>query len=88
MLEISVSVRAFRRCARRATAALAGLAVLVASPAQAQAPVQPWPQRNVRLILPFGAGSATDAAARLLGERLRCAGVSRSWSRTVQAATD
>ena len=70
MLEISVSVRAFRRCARRATAALAGLAVLVASPAQAQAPVQPWPQRNVRLILPFGAGSATDAAARLLGERL------------------
>jgi tripartite-type tricarboxylate transporter receptor subunit TctC len=29
-----------------------------------------WPQRTVRLILPFGAGSATDAAARLIGERL------------------
>jgi tripartite-type tricarboxylate transporter receptor subunit TctC len=31
---------------------------------------QPWPQRAVKLILPFGAGSGTDAAARLLGERL------------------
>jgi tripartite-type tricarboxylate transporter receptor subunit TctC len=37
---------------------------------QAQTQAQTWPQRNVRLILPFGAGSATDSAARLLGERL------------------
>ena len=37
---------------------------------QAQSQAQTWPQRNVRLILPFGAGSATDSAARLLGERL------------------
>src|SRR5262245_34379112 len=35
-----------------------------------QAQAQTWPQRNVKLILPFGAGSATDSAARLLGERL------------------
>ncbi len=38
--------------------------------ADAQTAAQNWPQRNVRLILPFGAGSATDAAARLIGERL------------------
>jgi tripartite-type tricarboxylate transporter receptor subunit TctC len=48
---------------------IAALLMAVASlPSQSQA--QSWPTRNVRLILPFGAGSATDAAARLLGERL------------------
>lgn len=41
-------------------------ALLWTAPAAAQA----WPQRTVRFILPFGAGSATDVAARLLGERL------------------
>src|SRR5258708_7857058 len=47
-------------------ASFAALAAL--SPSQAQ--TQAWPQRNIKLILPFGAGSATDAAAPLLGERL------------------
>ena len=42
------------------------LAILSAAPANAQA----WPQRGVKLILPFGAGSATDVAARLIGDRL------------------
>jgi tripartite-type tricarboxylate transporter receptor subunit TctC len=31
---------------------------------------QAWPQRAVKLILPFGAGSGTDISARLLQERL------------------
>jgi tripartite-type tricarboxylate transporter receptor subunit TctC len=44
------------------------LGILHAAPAIAQA--QAWPQRTVRFILPFGAGSATDIAARLMGERL------------------
>lgn len=47
----------------------ASCVALAASQADAQT-AQSWPQRNVRLILPFGAGSATDAAARLIGERL------------------
>lgn len=47
----------------------ASCVALAASQADAQT-AQNWPQRNVRLILPFGAGSATDAAARLIGERL------------------
>jgi tripartite-type tricarboxylate transporter receptor subunit TctC len=50
---------------------VAALAVLALWPLQqGQAQAQSWPQRNVKLILPFGAGSATDSAARLLGERL------------------
>jgi tripartite-type tricarboxylate transporter receptor subunit TctC len=44
----------------------AAQALLFVPPAQAQT----WPQRNVRFILPFGAGSATDSAARLLSDRL------------------
>ena len=31
---------------------------------------QSWPQRPVRLIVPLGAGSGTDVAARLYAERL------------------
>jgi tripartite-type tricarboxylate transporter receptor subunit TctC len=61
---------------RLASAALASLAALglglvagLLTPTES-AQAQAWPQRNVRLVLPFGAGSATDAAARLLGERL------------------
>jgi tripartite-type tricarboxylate transporter receptor subunit TctC len=44
---------------------LAAGATLAALPAQAQA--QPWrPTRSVTLILPFGAGSGTDAISRIL----------------------
>ncbi len=45
----------------------AGLAAGVAAPALAQAE---WPQRPVRLILPFAAGGGTDALSRVLAQRL------------------
>jgi tripartite-type tricarboxylate transporter receptor subunit TctC len=48
--------------------AICVLFLVAAPPAQAQ--TQPWPQRSVKFILPFGAGSGTDVAARLIGERL------------------
>lgn len=50
--------------------------VLMSGPAAAQA--QTWPDRSVKFILPFGAGSATDIAARLIGERL-----SAKWGKPV-----
>lgn len=34
------------------------------------ATAQTWPQRNVRFIVPFGAGTGVDITARLLGDRL------------------
>ena len=43
-----------------------------------QAQAQTWPDRSVKWILPFGAGSATDIAARLLAERL-----SAKWGKPV-----
>ncbi len=45
-------------------------AIAVAVPFQS-AQAQSWPQRSVRLLLPFGPGSSTDIMARLLGERLQ-----------------
>jgi tripartite-type tricarboxylate transporter receptor subunit TctC len=48
--------------------------LLLALPAHAQS----WPQKTVKLILPLGAGSATDVTARLFAERL-----SARWSKPV-----
>jgi tripartite-type tricarboxylate transporter receptor subunit TctC len=31
---------------------------------------EPWPQRGVRLVVPIGAGSSTDVAARIYADRL------------------
>lgn len=45
--------------------------VVHAAPSLAQGEAAAWPQRNVRLILPFGAGSGADIAARLLSDRLQ-----------------
>jgi tripartite-type tricarboxylate transporter receptor subunit TctC len=56
--------------------ALALASAAAAVPASAQTPA--WPQRNVQFVLPFGAGSATDIAARLLAERLQA-----KWGRPV-----
>lgn len=39
--------------------------------ALAQSPADPgWPSRNIRLIVPFAAGSSSDAVARIVGQRL------------------
>lgn len=37
----------------------------------AQGASQSWPQRNVRLIIPFGPGSGADTSARMLSPRLQ-----------------
>lgn len=44
-----------------------GLATLVSHTAQAQ----DWPTRPVKFIVPFGPGSSTDVAARLVADRLQ-----------------
>jgi tripartite-type tricarboxylate transporter receptor subunit TctC len=52
----------------RVAAAAGLLGVLALSTQQAYA--DSWPQRTVRLIVPLGAGSATDLTARLFADRL------------------
>jgi tripartite-type tricarboxylate transporter receptor subunit TctC len=47
--------------------ALGALALLPAAAARAQGA---WPNRPVRIVVPFGAGGSADVAARFLGEKL------------------
>ncbi|MBV9556675.1 MAG: tripartite tricarboxylate transporter substrate binding protein, partial [Pseudolabrys sp.] len=42
-----------------------GLVLLVAS---APALAQVWPTKNIRMVVPFGAGSTPDIVARLIAE--------------------
>lgn len=44
-----------------------GLAVLLAA---LVAQAQPWPQRPVKVVVPYGAGSSPDVLARVLNDRL------------------
>jgi len=61
--------KTIRRRAILAAALAAPLAPPGALPARAQSPA-PWPDRPVRLINPFTAGSAVDVVARLLAQDL------------------
>ena len=50
-------------------AVVAAFAVLL-SLAQVEARAQPYPSKPIRFVIPFGAGSATDALARIIGQDL------------------
>ena len=51
---------------------LSGLGAALASPGLARAQTQ-WPQRAVRIVVPFGLGGSADVAARMLAEPLSAA---------------
>ena len=48
---------------------VAALAALLLLP-QAEAEAQAYPSKPIRFVIPFGAGSATDALARIAGQEL------------------
>ena len=48
---------------------IAALAALLLLP-QAEAGAQAYPSKPIRFVIPFGAGSATDALARIVGQEL------------------
>ncbi|MGQ3128866.1 Bug family tripartite tricarboxylate transporter substrate binding protein [Variovorax sp.] len=59
-----------RRALLRATATTAGATALLAlahAPAHAQAP---YPNKPIRMVVPFQAGGATDVLARVLGQKM------------------
>ncbi|MFI5445688.1 Bug family tripartite tricarboxylate transporter substrate binding protein [Polaromonas sp. UC242_47] len=60
------------------TALLAGAAGLALAQAPAAGAVQTYPNKPIRLVVPYPAGGATDYVARLIGERL-----SKRWGQPV-----
>lgn len=61
-----------RLLAAALTASVTGLGAMSATPsAMAQGGGKVWPERTVRLILPFGPSSGADIAARLLSDKLQ-----------------
>lgn len=61
---------AYARARSVAVAALVLFGGWGSADAQPAASAQSWPQRPVRFILPFGAGTATDVAARMMSDKL------------------
>jgi tripartite-type tricarboxylate transporter receptor subunit TctC len=59
-------------------AGLVAMQAVLATGASSQTDAKSWPQRTVRLVLPFGPASGADIAARLLAERLQV-----TWGRPV-----
>jgi len=60
-------------CALASVAALAAALVATAHPAQAQTPAAAqtaWPERVVKVIVPYGAGQGADVLARLVSQEL------------------
>ncbi len=59
-----------RMSRRHALGAIAASSLMIPGLAGAQ-PSPAWPARNLRLVVPFPAGGATDVSARLLAEHLQ-----------------
>jgi tripartite-type tricarboxylate transporter receptor subunit TctC len=49
---------------------LSAAALLMGAAMAAQASDTSWPQRPIRLIVPFPAGASTEVIARVLGQKL------------------
>lgn len=50
--------------------AMVSLAVAAGLLASSQSIAQEWPQRNITLVVPFAAGSGTDALGRIIGAKM------------------
>ncbi len=64
--------RPVARCARMARALAVGIAaaVLGASGARAQAPADKYPEKPIKIIVPFAPGGSVDILARVIGQKL------------------
>jgi len=69
-----------RRCARLVAALATGIAA--ASGASAQSPADKYPDRPIKIIVPFAPGGSTDILARVIGQKL-----TEQWSQPVIVET-
>ena len=66
---LQMSIFMINRCIRRARCRLHG-DVSVAAPAAAQDKQEKYPERSIRVIIPFAAGSASDVVGRIVLDRM------------------
>ena len=67
-----------RRHLLRASAVSALAPSLIARPARAQSSAQPWPNRFVKIVVPYASGGPTDAVARIVADPL-----AKAWGQQV-----
>ncbi len=61
----------FIRCALLHTLGIASLLIAIAPPAFAQSATERYPDKPIRIIVPFPAGGSVDAIARAIGQRMQ-----------------
>jgi len=69
---------------RRNVLVLSGMA-LFSSGLWAQATTESYPSRALKIVVPFGPGSGTDTATRMLAQRLEASSSNRWWWKTDRA---
>jgi tripartite-type tricarboxylate transporter receptor subunit TctC len=70
------------RCRRAAGALLLATTVLSASSANAQSPTDKYPDKPIKIIVPFAPGGSTDILARVLGQKM-----TENWGQSVIVET-
>lgn len=61
----------FIRCALLHTLGIASLLIAIAPPAFAQSATERYPDKPIKIIVPFPAGGSVDAIARAIGQRMQ-----------------
>src|SRR5712692_10019099 len=75
--------RPVARCARIGrTLAVAMAAAILGASALAQAPADTYPEKPIKIIVPFAPGGSVDILARVVGQKL-----TESWGQTVLVET-
>jgi tripartite-type tricarboxylate transporter receptor subunit TctC len=68
-----------RTIIQQGNALIGGIALVFAGPAAAQVPASPaYPEKPIRLVVPFAAGGALDVVGRIIGQRF-----TETWGRQV-----
>jgi tripartite-type tricarboxylate transporter receptor subunit TctC len=77
-----VERRLVARRGRAIRASVLAMAALVATSAVAQSPADKYPDKPIKIIVPFAPGGSTDVLARVIGQKM-----TESWGQPVIVET-
>ena len=74
-----MAIRIPPACTRRGTTLICAIACAAIAPsASAQAGVVAYPDKSIRLVVPFAAGGALDVVGRIVGQKM-----TETWSKQI-----